>query len=228
VIARVYPASSQSQTWAFDGAAWQRLFVDPATLSPATGFAFDPERGVVIMRTNDASYALGDTGWTPLVPNLTAAAFGPLAYDVRNHCLIGPGQGGVEELCTAQTLWSPILASGMGSSYLLVANAQRGSVFMIDRFANSVTWERTEKLWMQLPPPPLRSAGLALAYDPVRAEVMTFDGDGRVLALGYRNAHPLETCVAGSDTDGDRATGCADGDCWWQCTPECPPFASCP
>ena len=41
-----------------------------------------------------------------------------------------------------------------------------------------------------------------------------------------RNA-PVESCRDASDRDGDGLAGCADPDCWWACTPLCPPGAAC-
>jgi hypothetical protein len=41
-------------------------------------------------------------------------------------------------------------------------------------------------------------------------------------ALRWEAQTRYETCVV-PDSDGDQLKGCADPDCWWACTPECPP-----
>jgi hypothetical protein len=53
--------------------------------------------------------------------------------------------------------------------------------------------------------------------------------DARVIVRRHiGNASTSESCIATEDLDGDGLAGCADADCWFTCTPACPPYATCP
>ena len=50
---------------------------------------------------------------------------------------------------------------------------------------------------------------------------------GDMWAHRWVGLQPLERCDK-ADADGDGLVDCADPDCWWSCTPTCPPLSSCP
>jgi hypothetical protein len=55
------------------------------------------------------------------------------------------------------------------------------------------------------------------------------DLDGFTVAYGIRFQGPgNEERCDGGDGDGDGLVDCADPDCWWKCTPACPPGVVCP
>lgn len=98
------------------------------------------------------------------------------------------------------------------------------------------TWEWTGSAWVEIATP--TSPGGRAAH----AAVPTSDGSGiHVIAGGAATGvlgdlwtlawsepdRNYERCTAQIDRDGDGATGCADPDCWWACTPLCPPTTSC-
>ncbi len=62
------------------------------------------------------------------------------------------------------------------------------------------------------------------------------DGTGVSLSISLNNgdtaelrwdAAPHDELCNGSDLDGDMLVSCADPDCWWACSPLCPPGTSC-
>jgi cysteine-rich repeat protein len=231
MITLVSAGTGGYDTWAFDGAAWERLNISPMPSTPY-GLTFDRDRGAIVATSLAGLYVQGPTGWTLVLPPDVAIGLGSLAYDTRKHCLVSSGFSGTFEVCRGDSSWGLILGTGSTAHYVAVTDEQRGSVFVIDLFGRQVTWERVGDLWRQTPPGPFSSmagpGAAAVAVDLPRQQVLVFGLSGRVDTLRYSSGTPLETCAAGEDGDGDGLAGCADGDCWWSCRPTCPPYATCP
>ena len=91
-------------------------------------------------------------------------------------------------------------------------------------------WERVGDNWTEFPPLPVPVTG-TLHYDPVTGRLVldgNIGGSRLIVTRQLIGTAPEETCAPGVDGDGDGDIGCADVDCFWTCTPMCPPFASCP
>jgi hypothetical protein len=114
----------------------------------------------------------------------------------------------------------------------VVANARRGSVELFtpdgsiyERFNGQFVSEDPAKA----PPPPaaLTAQGLDAVYAPELGAIYLI-GDLRYsrLILQRTATTVLDACTGGDD-DGDGLVDCDDPDCWWSCTPTCPPHTSC-
>jgi hypothetical protein len=94
-----------------------------------------------------------------------------------------------------------------------------------------MSWERVAGVWFSQQPPPLSLALVSVVDDASTGDLMLAGNvdDARILLRRtFSSSVPAETCIASEDTDGDMLAGCADADCWFTCTPACPPYASCP
>jgi cysteine-rich repeat protein len=104
------------------------------------------------------------------------------------------------------------------------------------RIAEQDTWEWDGSSWTQLPTPspPPRAGGMIVGTGD---GVLLFGGAASIDAtdgqfsdlwlLRYDGSHAGETCRGPTDDDGDGQAGCADADCWLQCTPMCLPGDTC-
>ena len=99
------------------------------------------------------------------------------------------------------------------------------------------TWEWDGTTWTELPivPPPPRAGAVLLG---ARDGVTLFGGTelfgapvGQledIWLLRFDGIHASEGCRENTDDDGDGLKGCADPDCWFECTPLCLPGDTCP
>ena len=193
-------------TWLWDGAQWTQA--QPAAKPSAresAAAAYDPIRKAVVLFGGLAATPLADTWewdgttWTPrLVAGPPARSSAGMAWDPARKRIV--------------------LVGGAGQSNTL--NDQ---------------WEWDGQTWKQLPT--LNSVKGRANHVVVSAlgegGVLAFGGSGEsaasfneLLWLHWDNEATEELCRA-SDDDGDALAGCADGDCWRVCTPDCPPGASC-
>ncbi len=198
-------------TWAWNGSAWS-LKSTPVAPSPRTGasMAFDVVRGRVVLYggavRSDAP--LGDTwewdgtSWTQLAPATSPGPRwrAPMTYDPDRQRVV-----------------------------LSYGKAQAG--------LSDEVWEFDGMNWTQRIPEHTSGGRTTLVYSAVEHRFVTFSGAASggatddTWALEARPASdPVEACILGDvDDDGDSLLGCADPDCWPQCTPLCPPgLASCP
>jgi cysteine-rich repeat protein len=217
------------ETWTFSS-SWQRLAI-PALPAFPTSILYDPDRSAVVALGDDAIYALGSSGWTMEVVAPTELAkqnLSGLAHDPSNHCLIAGNAFANYELCSGSSAWTSLIPTVMGTYYSAVEDSNRTSLFLVHPRAAANTWERKGSTWEASPPAPQTLEAFAVLYDADR-HLIAFPGrNGLTWTLGYRSATPLETCEPDEDADGDGTSGCDDDDCWWSCTPACPPSASCP
>ena len=217
--------AGDSSTWLLDGEQWRNL--EAAGTSDAQGMvamAYDPIRRAMVGLDGVMTWSLGvDDHWHMLAVWPAPTVSLTLAFDARAGRLVAAANMDVYEL--ADTAWSPTLSPG--SFYRVVEDPRRGTVNFV-RGTGSL-WERVAGAWFEHPAVPIGTNGSA-SFAPV---------EGRLLLIGtVRNARllfertfvgsaPRETCTGG-DEDGDQLINCADPDCWWSCTPTCPPRASCP
>ncbi len=202
-------------TWTWDGTNWtpQSTATKPANrYGPA--FAYDPVRQAVVMfgGATDAtgnSAAFADTwtwdgqAWTQLtIASSPTGRFQPeMAWDAARKRLVMFGGR----------------LSGLS-------------------FADAWEWDGTQ--WVQIgASDPQVTTYPTLAPNLDGAGVLCFGGtlaDGStagpvaIRRLQWNGATAAyETCVE-PDFDRDGLVGCADPDCWWSCTPTCPPGTTCP
>ncbi len=195
-------------TWLWDGAQW--TLAAPAskpTARESASAAYDPIRKVVVLFGGlDTSFVpfadtweWDGTTWTPrLVPGPPARSSAGMAWDTARKRIV--------------------LFGGAGQSNTL--NDQ---------------WEWDGQTWKQLPT--LNSVKPRANHVMVSAlsegGVLSFGGSGEsatsfsdLLWLHWDNDAVEELCQA-TDHDGDALAGCADGDCWRVCKPNCAPGMSC-
>jgi hypothetical protein len=126
--------------------------------------------------------------------------------------------------------WTTSLAL-VGTGYHAIADERRGTLVVLPIDGTDTRcWTRDHGAWTELDPLPMPIAGTA-AYDPVDGRLMivgTSLGGSYALVRTTTSGAPDESCAPGEDLDGDGLAGCADPDCWWTCTPACPPYTTCP
>jgi cysteine-rich repeat protein len=223
----VVATANDQGTWLL-GDTWTQL--EPAGTGhgvPLDSAAFDPVRRAIVGIHTSGTYMLSSTGgsWSRLAssPNLSQAT---VAYDARNDRMvaISPVTGVTEELVDGT--WSNTLSPG--PNYAAVSDAQRGSV--VFTALTGSTWERLGAVWVEHAAVPLHVLGTPTFAASTTELVMLAHASHSWLLFHrrYVSATPVETCAAADDADGDGLAGCADPDCWWQCTPACLPYTSCP
>ena len=205
-----------NDTWELDGRVWTQAAPDHAPAPRANvALAYDPIRETTVMfggRGPDPGAPLGDT-W------------------------VWNGADWIEQ----HPPTSPLARSGASMAW--DAPRRRLVLFGGDTATGSTndSWEWDGVTWTQVqvgnapthvPGPsagvlaftPHPSGGTLLVniaqIGPVTARTLTN-------LLRWEGTGVSESCRASVDADGDRLAGCADPDCWWTCSPECPPGASC-
>jgi len=161
----------------------------------------------------------------------TLASFSSLpimsvAYDARNAVTVGiDNDRDCREL--RDTTWT--LAVGPGNVSRVVANQRRGSV---EYYSPGLPiLEHLDTRWIQsddVPPLPV-DGNVLMDQRTGELHVIGQDRNSRFwMTRRWISATPLESCADGEDVDGDGLSGCADPDCFVDCSPLCPPYATCP
>jgi len=154
---------------------------------------------------SDETWTWDGTSWTELAPNTVppARSEAGLAWD--------PARG------------RAVLAGGLSTE---------GNY----TFADAYEWDGTNWIPTVGDYPARRAAAMTTAPDG--AGVLMFGGDGvsppttpnarlgDTRRLRWDGDVAYEAC-ADSDADGDDLIGCLDPDCWWLCSPTCPPRTTC-
>ena len=220
--------SPDEKTWSFDPTAttWTQLGTS-GVVSPL-GVVFDPphHRVVAFAATGGFELASSGTEWTPISlapPFFTAVS---IAFDQREAVLVAMDTTQGKAYTFDGTTWASTLAPD-GADYVVIADQRRGTIDFVS--GQSSLWERARGEWSELGGSPLSVSGAPL-YDPRTGRIVIIgtSGDSRVLVTRHlESATPSEVCTGTTDVDGDGRIGCADPDCWWMCTPACPPFTSC-
>jgi hypothetical protein len=197
-------------TWEWDGTTWTQA--SPAHKPPAREgmLAYDPIRQRVVLFGGSAGTSVYDDTWE---------------WD------------GVDWKNVSPTL-RPIARTRAN----LVWNAARQRVTLLGgadtqgstQPALQDAWEWDGAAWTPIAIP--RGPGyLQMAGVGLHGGIVLLGGlDGTTpkveqWTLQWDSEDPTETCSGIYDTDNDGFVGCADtGDCWWSCTPQCPPATSCP
>ncbi len=239
----VIMATPSGASWLWSNDEWQPLGACPADI---VALAFDPLEGRAIAATHDAIYVqTSPVGtWSLLAASPPAGGRGDkvtsLAWSPRDHRLVAAmaSFSTTYELAPGADSWVVTLSPGL--SYLAVESPQRGSVELIPELFTTLMgeplitpiWERSsDAQWIKGVAPAWQIAQGAVAYERSSGRLLMVGADGDQLlwmTREYRSALPTESCAATEDLDQDELAGCADPDCWWSCTPSCPPYTSCP
>jgi cysteine-rich repeat protein len=190
-----------------------------------TAMTYDPTRRAIVGLIGSFAYMLESSArkWTPLPSAPALASFETLAFEARRQRLIaGIGQN-VYELDSTQ--WSPILSPG--PFFDSVTDARRGSVLFVR--ANAPLWELVDGVWFESANPVfgMSSNAVGSAIDGSLLVIVSLRAARLLWERTFVGPSPRDACTGGDD-DGDTLVDCDDGDCWWSCTPACPPYASCP
>jgi len=204
----------------------------------------------------DDTWTWNGTAWTQIVgPSPGGLAGAALGYDRANGLLVLYGGAASDNVARGDvwvfngTAWTELTnrvgehpPSGIFMS--LTPDLARGRLLLTGGFFLPFdTWEwkgnATESRWQRVSTLRLpQSRG----YDTV---VRSADGSGittlggGVVANGgdptnelweLRSSGPrgADGCASAIDIDGDGLMGCDDPDCWYVCSPDCPPGTSCP
>lgn len=194
-------------TWLWNGASWVRTMPVPSpSARMLAASAYDPIRAEVVLFGGGAGHdqGLGDTWtWSSGVWTQHMLSVGPSPRD------------------SAAMAW----------------DASRQRIVLIGGYAGSHAlqdvWEWDGNSWVAVavdgflprsnPGVSSRAGGGVLMYGGLNSSVPYTDTQ----LLRWEGERTSESCRADVDLDGDGYAGCADPDCWWACTPLCPPGAPC-
>lgn len=193
-------------TWLWDGAQWAlaQPVMKPSARESAAA-AYDPIRKVVVLFGGLDIVPLADTWewdgttWTPrLVAGPPARFSAGMAWDTARKRMVLYGGAGQDNSLNDQWEWD-----GQAWKQLPTLNSvkARASHVMVSAMSN----------------------GGVLSFGGAGASATTFSD---LLWLHWDNDAVEELCHA-TDADGDALVGCADGDCWRVCKPDCAPGTSC-
>ena len=246
-------SSTVNDTWVFD-TAWSKKLPAGTLPAPRLGhvLVYDAarERTVLFGGTGfDDTWLWDGTQWTlqqpatkPAAREAAAAAYDPVRKVVVLFGGLGPGfvPFGDTWEWDGQT-WTQRLVAGppARSSAGMAWDTARKRLVLFGGAgqANALNdhWEWDGQTWKQLPT--LNSVKPRSNHVMVSAlsegGVLAFGGAGQaaesfsdLVWLHWDNDAVEELCHA-TDADGDALAGCADGDCWRVCKPDCPPGTSC-
>ena len=197
-------------TWLWDGASWTKRTpaVSPSPRALAA-IGSDPiRRQVVVFGGYDGLGSLGDT-WV----------WDGTSWSERQVATSPSARAGATMMWNASRQRLTLFGGGSGVTLYHDVWEWDGSAWQLVDAAN----------------PPEGRAQALLFPTPDGTALYVFGGSlgprGRVVdlwRLRWEGATPDESCREAVDDDGDGLAGCADPDCWSECTPLCPPGASCP
>ncbi len=197
----------RADVWSWNGTAWTRRADLPqplAALSPA----WDRDRDVLVLYGGfDPSWAGKRMQWTfEWTPDMWQWS----AYSAQE---------------TPMRYFAAAVYDPMRRRVVLHGGSGFGSVL-----SDTWEWEPAAFAWRQISGSGPRTSGLQAFYDTDASEMIALSNAGGALGeWRMRRDSPLpeESCAIGNDADADGREACDDPDCWWTCTPSCPPESSC-
>ena len=193
-----------AETWRWDGSDWSLAPVAGPAARNDHAMAFDPVRGRTVLNggRREGALELDHETWEwdgatwSMLPGATQAprrAGHDLVYDPQRRRIVSYVQDA-------------------GSAELLELDPVAG-------------------VWSLVQPtnvgPAITNANPAAFYDPTLHGLVVLgnmmSSSTEAWLLRYRSAGSEEQCGSLLDADQDGLVGCADPDCWYVCTPHCPP-----
>ncbi len=224
-------------TWVWDGMDWTELgSAQPVATPdvPPNGLGYDPTLPGVELDYSTRVWSLPatDTSWSLVgaAPSLGATNdVSSFAWDASRATIVAVSDAGIVYDRIAGG-WQTSL-SLVGSGYRALSDARRGTVVMIplDGVGTrvwGVSTARGPKLCRY------RCCSLAPART-IRYSAGSCSSGSRPAVRtcwsGRRPAaHPTSRACPARISTRTASIDCADPDCWWQCTPACPPYTTCP
>lgn len=247
------PQPDEDRTWTWTGSTWQLHALTtrpPPRWDPA--MAWDPiSAGLILFGGLVAGVPKNDTwrwdgaSWTQLMPATQpeVRTTAPMAFDpIRKQLVMFGGRFYSTPVDTTTWIWNgtdwearalaihPPVGGGLVGR-LAWNPARRTLVYTTGVIGPIEAWEWDGTKWdrVTVVDAPTTIAGHVMftALDRSGVTINTANNEQWELRWDAPDSLPSETC-AGDDLDGDGLSGCNDPDCWWMCTPLCPPAASCP
>jgi cysteine-rich repeat protein len=208
--------------WSWDGTTWAPI--TPATLPPKrweAAIGYDPIAQRVVLfggttnnLTYDDTWLWDGTTWSAATPLAapTARTEAQLAYDAaRGRLVLFGGRVGLSDAVRAESVAD--VWEWTGTTWDIVT-VRDGEPLAAGRYEHA--------LLPALDGPGVMSFGGTTATTTSSA----FPELNDMWRLQWDGSGEYETCGA-HDADGDGLVGCADPDCWWTCSPVCPPATTC-
>ena len=252
-----FDVSTSGNTYTFDGLSWISNAGPTPPLRIDGAMAWDgANQQVLLFGGSTTTGLLGDTwSWDGTSWSMRTPAHQPSAregaavgYDPIRHQVVL--FGGYDETNQLADTWvwdgsdwserTPAIAPAARSGATMTWHASRQRLALFGggsgQSLDQDTWEWNGETWelVEVPNPPPGRASPALFPSPDGTSVFAFGGSlgprGRIVdlwRLRWEGGLPDESCRENVDADGDGLAGCADPDCWSECTPLCPPGATC-
>jgi cysteine-rich repeat protein len=198
----------RSAVWSWNGTVWTARTALPVAVA-ANAVAWDPYAGEAVMA---AGY---DPSWGGQRLSNTYAWRGS-TWDYRTTHYID----------TPMRFYSTTTYDPMRRRPVMLGGFGYGSIWLDD------TWEWNTEMarWQLAHAAGPVTFGHSAHFDPEAAELVVLSHQGADLGewrLRRDSTVPEESCAVGADGDDDGLSGCDDPDCWWTCTPLCPPETAC-
>jgi cysteine-rich repeat protein len=185
--------------------------------------------------------------WTHVTPAHMppARSYPQLAYDPVHRLVImfGGGVGTGDDMWSWDgTDWTEVSVTGtkppgrQGASFGWLPSRQRmilvGGQTIGGGSQATWEWDGSKWTWLAVEPGPgfpsavpvwSRDGASLLAFSNA---FFSFTAPIVTWRLHWQGAGASEMCTDNVDLDGDTLKGCKDPDCWWACTPDCPPGAT--
>lgn len=226
----VVMSGPDASTWLLRGDTWEMLEAPGTSLvAGARAIAFDPQHGRVIgvigAGPGGGTFELRSDAdhWTMVAGTPLISSLGTSAFDARTGEIVMCSYMGITRY--DGQAWAATVSPG--ASYTIFADQRRGTVEVVS--ATRSSYERIDGVWYEGTKLPFAVDGRAYyASDTGEVGVIGMLGAyARVIAhRRWVGEAPLDACRGGDD-DGDGAIDCDDPECFWSCTPACPPLTSC-
>ncbi len=183
----LHAGASLDDTWEYDGATWIDRTVHPAPAAGAPRLAFDPLRGVSVLRGTDGTWEWDGTTWRgPLdpAPIQTSGAV-DLVWDPVSQAVVTTGTGGALEAWNG-SVWTSVAGSHTGIGIATVLTVEQGSLrglLAVD--SNTRTWHWDGTRWNHVGSPGAAPGyGVdRMVYDPNRDRLLLLDRECQVFAF---------------------------------------------
>ena len=220
-------AGQDKLTYLFKDGTWTTLSAQ-SPLSFSVAITYDPVRKGLVAVDGFGTWLLASTSlqWIRItgLPGPTGS-YPSLAFDASTSQIVYVDATSTSLL--KGTTWTRTLSPGI--SYDAVANARRGSVELFAPAPPDYELSNGQFSTETNPPPPagFYAQDHNTMYAPAEGAVIQIGNlhYSRLIQIRTSSA-PLDRCTGGDD-DGDGLVDCADPDCFWSCTPACPPHTSC-